>query len=259
MNKRLDRCCLKFERVLPPVICTILFVFFFTVIVPVIVSLIRHHLRRETPIEYSECYEDANGLDYHGTINTTRNGYECMAWAELKFKVLMKFSSLGPSDHNYCRNPNGNLTAWCYTPESDIGWDFCDIGEPSEDCNIPGLPLTLPPKTSTTVAPSDTFEECYVDVQGTDYRGTINSTTNGLDCQIWNEQSPHQHTFTPENYPSSGLEDYNYCRNPDGKTRPWCFTIYPSIRWQHCNVGNPAENCGSSTASPMDSSTVESA
>lgn len=32
----------------------------------------------------------------------------------------------GVGDHNYCRNANDGLGAWCYTAESDLGWDYCD-------------------------------------------------------------------------------------------------------------------------------------
>ena len=45
-----------------------------------------------------------------------------------------------------------------------------------------------------------------------DYRGTINVTMSGLPCQKWTEQTPHQHSRVPENYPNSGVGDHNYCR-----------------------------------------------
>ncbi|KAF3850208.1 hypothetical protein F7725_019927 [Dissostichus mawsoni] len=35
----------------------------------------------------------------------------------------------------------------------------------------------------------------------------------------------------PEKY----LED-NYCRNPDGDPKPWCFTTSPSKRWDFCSI-----------------------
>ena len=45
-----------------------------------------------------------------------------------------------------------------------------------------------------------------------DYRGTINVTQSGTPCQKWSEQTPHQHSRVPENYPNSGVGDHNYCR-----------------------------------------------
>ena len=69
-----------------------------------------------------------------------------------------------------------------------------------------------------------------------DYRGTIAETETGKTCMRWDVQDPHSHTRTPANYPSSGLEDNNYCRNPDGEPRAWCYTTDPESRWEFCEV-----------------------
>lgn len=68
-----------------------------------------------------------------------------------------------------------------------------------------------------------------------DYRGTVSTTVDGRQCQRWDSQSPHSHTRTPDNYPSSGLTE-NYCRNPDGEPGAWCYTTDPSKRWTLCSV-----------------------
>ncbi|CAB9520530.1 Hepatocyte growth factor-like protein [Seminavis robusta] len=68
-----------------------------------------------------------------------------------------------------------------------------------------------------------------------DYRGTINVTVGGVPCQRWDVQIPHFHSKTPSNHPNSGLEE-NYCRNPDGESRTWCYTTDIGIRWSFCNV-----------------------
>ncbi len=44
---------------------------------------------------------------------------------------------------------------------------------------------------------------------------------------------------TYDRYPDKGLKD-NYCRNPDGRQRPWCFTTDPSTPWEYCNI----KQCG---------------
>ena len=56
--------------------------------------------------------------------------------------------------------------------------------------------------------------ECYTDVNGTDYRGTVSKTASGLECQFWSHQSPQQHTKSHQNFPEDGLGGHNHCRNP---------------------------------------------
>ena len=36
-------------------------------------------------------------------------------------------------DHNYCRNPDGEDTIWCYTTDSSIIWAYCDPIEENKD------------------------------------------------------------------------------------------------------------------------------
>ncbi|XP_066285751.1 plasminogen-like [Branchiostoma lanceolatum] len=72
---------------------------------------------------------------------------------------------------------------------------------------------------------------CYLHDKGTSYRGRANRDRS---CQFWTSQYPHTHNHTPQAYPSAGLER-NYCRNPDGKDRPWCYTNNPLIRWMYCD------------------------
>ena len=72
-------------------------------------------------------------------------------------------------------------------------------------------------------------------VKQDDYRGRIATTATGRTCQRWDKQWPHQHNVTPEKYPNSGL-DKNYCRNPDGEVRAWCYTTDPKVRWEYCDV-----------------------
>jgi len=80
------------------------------------------------------------------------------------------------------------------------------------------------------------FGECYVEADGSDYRGAVATTLGGLPCQLWSHQSPHTHTKTHSNYPNAGLGGHNSCRNPDGDVGVWCYTLAEDPVWDYCAV-----------------------
>uniref|UniRef100_A0A4W4G1C8 Kringle domain-containing protein n=1 Tax=Electrophorus electricus TaxID=8005 RepID=A0A4W4G1C8_ELEEL len=107
-------------------------------------------------------------------------------------------------------NPDNDVNGpWCYTTDPYKKWDYCQI----PDCAI---------------------EEC-IHCSGENYRGKISTTEGGYTCQRWNSEKPHNHGYIPSVIPDKHLEE-NYCRNPDGEPRPWCFTTSPSKRWDFCSI-----------------------
>jgi len=114
--------------------------------------------------------------------------------------------------------------------------DYINDGECDSECNVPECDFDG----------DDCFHgasECYGEMDGSDYRGTINKTKSGKTCQAWDAQFPHQHTRTHLNYPEAGLGGHNNCRNPDGETGPYCYTTDPDVRFELCNVGQPWQKC----------------
>jgi len=155
--------------------------------------------------------------DYRGTIAVTATGKTCQAWSVQSPHEHTRTSENYPSsglDANYCRNPDGELGAWCYTVES-TRWEYCDV--PTSSCS------ELAPEYKCGTA------------NQADYRGTIARTVSGKTCQAWESQTPQSHSRTAGNYPNSGLWS-NYCRNPDGEPRAWCYTTDPTKRWEFCDV-----------------------
>ena len=80
---------------------------------------------------------------------------------------------------------------------------------------------------------SDTLEVITTD-KGTDYKGHQNKTKSGIICQNWDAQYPHKHTRTPDKYPDADLKD-NFCRNPDGEDKIWCYTSDSKKKWEYCD------------------------
>lgn len=150
--------------------------------------------------------------DYRGTQSVTRSGKTCQEWTSQSphahSRTPANYPSSGLGAHNQCRNPDGDSTIWCYTLDPDSRFEYCD---PS------GL-----------------------DEQQVGYRGTQSVTQSGRTCQKWTAQSPHSHTLTPGNFPAYGLGDHNYCRNPDGEPRAWCYTTDSGTRWEYCDVQEEA-------------------
>ncbi len=72
-------------------------------------------------------------------------------------------------------------------------------------------------------------------------------TVDGFICADWHNNNFANNRYTKENYPNAGLEDGNYCRNPDSDDAPWCLHEYnQSIRepnWGYCDVGVSSDAC----------------
>jgi len=121
---------------------------------------------------------------------------------------------------------DGCLPSWIDDAECD---EVCNI----EACGYDGMDCDA------------ASGECYNDVNGTDYRGSVSKTKSGLECQLWSHQSPQQHTKTHLNFPDDGLGGHNHCRNPAREERgPWCYTTSPGARFELCEVPPPQPECG---------------
>ncbi|XP_041462959.1 zinc metalloproteinase nas-37-like [Lytechinus variegatus] len=74
---------------------------------------------------------------------------------------------------------------------------------------------------------------------GRDYRGNVDFTESGITCQKWTSKYPHEHDYMSEDdtiNESLGVGHHNFCRNPGGQERPWCFTTLKNTVWEYCDV-----------------------
>lgn len=70
--------------------------------------------------------------------------------------------------------------------------------------------------------------------------GTINRTREGMACQAWGVQLPHEHTYEQTDFPDGRYPD-NHCRTTSDSSMPWCYTIDPTKRWSYCDITNCGE------------------
>uniref|UniRef100_A0AAA9SUJ1 Kringle-containing protein marking the eye and the nose n=1 Tax=Bos taurus TaxID=9913 RepID=A0AAA9SUJ1_BOVIN len=121
-----------------------------------------------------ECFT-ANGADYRGTQNWTalQGGKPCLFWNETfqhPYNTLKYPNGEGGvGEHNYCRNPDGDVSPWCYVAEHEDGvyWKYCEI----PTCQMPGNlgcykdhgnppPLTGTSKTSNKLTIQNCISFC---------------------------------------------------------------------------------------------------
>ncbi|KAM6470315.1 hepatocyte growth factor-like protein isoform 1-T1 [Liasis olivaceus] len=152
-----------------------------------------------------------DGTSYRGIQSVTEKGKICQQW-QLKFPHDHRYrpSPYNGLEENYCRNPDRDEHGpWCYTTDPATRHQSCGIK-----------------KCANAVCMS---------CNGEDYRGFVDHTVSGTECQRWDLQHPHKHPYLPNKYPDKGLAD-NYCRNPDSSGQPWCYTVDPAKEREFCHI-----------------------
>ncbi|XP_076153397.1 C-reactive protein-like [Alosa pseudoharengus] len=95
-----------------------------------------------------------SGSAYRGTVNMTVSGKACQMWSVQSPHKHDRTPENYPSkglEGNYCRNPDGEGSPWCYTTYSNSRWEYCKV----LSCrNQPGLDLsgkmfTFPKESNT--------------------------------------------------------------------------------------------------------------
>ena len=87
------------------------------------------------------------------------------------------------------------------------------------------------------------YPECRLTKMGREYIGTVNKTETGKECIRWDSLPYGKPDDFFENIAYSNhfsnlmtWPHRNYCRNPSGKERPWCFVKDKDIQWEYCDI-----------------------
>ncbi|XP_072347735.1 salivary plasminogen activator beta-like [Scyliorhinus torazame] len=72
---------------------------------------------------------------------------------------------------------------------------------------------------------------------GKEYSGTRDYTESGAECLKWHSSVVLGRKYNARRSGASelGLGNHNYCRNPDGDKKPWCY-VQGSIYWEYCDI-----------------------
>jgi len=89
-----------------------------------------------------DCLVSKAGVGYVGSLSVTKSGYTCQNWDSQT--PNSHHHPLG--DHNYCRNPDGEPTVWCYTTNGPR-WEVCNV-RMCGDCDT--ITTTTSPKVYLT-------------------------------------------------------------------------------------------------------------
>ncbi|XP_034994246.2 urokinase-type plasminogen activator isoform X2 [Zootoca vivipara] len=121
------------------------------------------------------------------------------------WKKDRKLGSKAKYEHKGCTCLNGG-TCVSYYLFSGMRHCLCPKGYSGDHCEI------------------DAESRCYTD-NGEDYRGTLAVNEKGERCLDWDSPSLQRWPYHDgmENAMKLGLGKHNFCRNPDGRSKPWCY------------------------------------
>ncbi|XP_008502226.1 urokinase-type plasminogen activator [Calypte anna] len=151
-----------------------------------------------------------------GTLVTGLNSFYSKKHYKLTYKHI--------PDHKECHCLNGG-TCITYYLFSGITRCVCPEGYTGIYCEL------------------DTKNMCYTE-NGEDYRGMATED----ECLPWDLPSVirrgHYHVYS-KNALQLGLGKHSYCRNPNGRSRPWCYTKKGFILQEKpCNMEKCGGACG---------------
>jgi len=104
------------------------------------------------PAAEQACDETLRGVGdegYRGCQTKTRSGRTCQNWdSQTPHHHSRRNEAKGSAGNNYCRNPDGEPTIWCYTTDPAKRWEYCDPLPPATPPPSPAAPVVANPAES---------------------------------------------------------------------------------------------------------------
>ncbi|XP_069837862.1 hyaluronan-binding protein 2 [Dendropsophus ebraccatus] len=188
----------------------------------------------------------------HGTCENTEQGYKCRCMEF--FNGLNCEKAIRPCKKETCAH--GDCVLLKYLPYFNCR---CHYPYHGPTCSTAETPCTHNPcknggtcreKTLNTfacVCPKSfkgkfceiASNDCYKN-NGLRYRGHASQTEKGHQCLPWDSHllvREGVNAFIPDIW-QSGIGEHNFCRNPDGAEKPWCYFQDKDgeLRWDMCSV-----------------------
>lgn len=108
-------------------------------------------------------------------------------------------------DQNFCRNPDRDPGGpWCYTTDPAVRFQSCGIKSCREGKRLRVEPGGRSLPTAVCDPDDPVSPAACVWCNGEEYRGAVDRTESGRECQRWDLQRPHAHPFEPGKYAWAG-------------------------------------------------------
>jgi len=214
-----------------------------------------------------QCSEALRGFRddaYRGCQTLTRSGKVCQRWdtqsphAHGKGQSSLVKYPLADLRENFCRNPDGALTIWCYTSDPGSRWEFCDAMPSFKESGAPKCGIALPLLGSRShahlpdakITASSYFGNANVSGYGAMWRSRMDNSGSTWTAEEgdadpwiqWDFGTPKQiHKMQTKGRPDSSEEwvmNYKLAFSPDGDT----WTLLDPIFEGNSDKNTLAEN-----------------